>query len=159
MDMEVVRQSSTSVQGTDPVPRPAAANMFQVQRQTPAAVLPDATAEADKLPSKYFKDLLKLQSDKTIADFAQSADKNPDELARLASKAKRDAMAQGAFQNPTGLSYGFPTPNPTLKPSDIKMVVEADRRVFGSTTQSRAQLPVQGGKVGINWDRQLRKTG
>lgn len=160
MDLEVVRQSSTNIMPEPSMPRPEPpplAQRFMTTTQTPAAVLPDSTAKADKLPAKYFKDFIKLESDKILNDFAQSADKNADELAKAVSKAKRDAMAQGVYESPKGLSYGFPTPMPKLKPSDIKDAIEADKRVFGDIFNKRAQLPVQGGKLGINWDRQLRR--
>ncbi len=100
--------------------------------------------------------LLRLQSAKVLDDMRMSADKSAEQLHSLVDKAKRDALGQRAGLQRTTMAHSFPTPMPKIKPSDIKASRMADQAVFGSTFNKRALLPVQGGKVGINWDRQLR---
>lgn len=158
MDQDVQRLSSTSglaSGGVMPAPRSSQSLMFEPRPSPPASVLPDYQSDRDKERTPIDA-LLRLESSKILDDMNQSADKSSEQLNSLVEKAKRDSMGIRFESADKPYTNAFPTPMPTIKPQDIVASRMADQAVYGSTFNKRALLPVQGGKVGINWSRQLR---
>lgn len=158
MDMEIVRQASTNVVGAPMEDRPEPPAMWQKFSQAEpvvAGILPDSRAEVDKTDNSLLRKLAGLEADKVVNEFENSQDKSPEELEKRVDQARRNVMVkmgEPAVGN-------FPRPLPVIKPSDIKKSIEEDKREFGSTFFEKKMLPVQGGRVGVNWDSQLRRMG